>query len=75
MNLYAEKLRAPSLRTEKVSFENYQTLKNYLYILYEIEEKYTNKTNKQTNAFHTNQTSDRCYFPLKPKRINFHISR
>ena len=51
MHLYAEKLRAPSLRNEKVSFKNYQTLKNYLYILYEIE-----KIHKQMNTFHTNQT-------------------
>ena len=46
MNLYAEISRAPFLRNEKVSFENYQTLKNFLYILYEIEK---NTKTKQTN--------------------------
>ena len=55
MNLYAEKSRALSLRNEKVSFENYQTLKNYRYILYEIEKNIQTKQ-KQTNTFHTNQT-------------------
>ena len=76
MNLYAEISRAPFLRNEKVPFENYQTLKNCFYILYEIERNIqTKQTNKQTNTFHTNQTPDTCYFHLKLKRTNFHISR
>ena len=49
INLYAEKSTAPSLRNEKMSFENYQMLKNYLYILYEIEKnRHTKQTNKAT---------------------------
>ena len=67
MNLYAEKSRAPSLRNQIVSFENYQTLKNYRYILYEIEENIQTKQKQRTLFILIRQ----MLFSLKTKKNQF----
>ena len=67
MNLYAEKSRAPSLRNQIVSFENYQTLKNYRYILYEIEKNIQTKQKQQTLFILIRQ----MLFSLKTKKNQF----
>ena len=67
MNLYAEKSRAPSLRNQIVSFENYQTLKNYRYILYEIEKNIQTQQKQQTLFILIRQ----MLFSLKTKKNQF----
>ena len=67
MNLYAEKSRAPSLRNQIVSFENYQTLKNYRYILYEIEKNIQTKQKQRTLFILIRQ----MLFSLKTKKNQF----
>ena len=67
MNLYAEKSRAPSLRNQIVSFENNQTLKNYRYILYEIEKNIQTKQKQRTLFILIRQ----MLFSLKTKKNQF----
>ena len=67
MNLYAEKSRAPSLKNQIVSFENYQTLKNYRYILYEIEKNIQTKQKQRTLFILIRQ----MLFSLKTKKDQF----